>query len=273
MPFPVEKSCGTWKHDRHSDNYPQIMEKLGIPAEIVQKLEEATVSANYSLSGNKFTAKFEIMGKQHESTFTLGVEGEEHDPTVGRKRKITYTIEGDHLVSVYPDYNGSGTSLRLSRHFVDNDTIRSKPERPNKMPFPVEKSCGTWKHDRQSDNYPQIFEKLGIPAEMVQKLKGTTFSVNHSLSGDKFTSKFEFNGKPQESTFTLGVEGEEHDQTVGRKRKVTYTIEGDNLVSVFPDHDGKGTPMRVSRHFIDDDTIHIDVTVGGVEGWTTYKRC
>ncbi|XP_066285391.1 fatty acid-binding protein Fh15-like [Branchiostoma lanceolatum] len=141
------------------------------------------------------------------------------------------------------------------------------------MPFPVEKSCGTWKHHSHSDNYPQLMEKLGVPAEMVQKIQETTIPVNHSLSGDKFTSKFEFMGKTLENTFTLGVEGEEHDPTVDRKRKVTYTIDGENLVSVYADHDGKGTPMRVSRHFVDDDTIHIDVTVGDLDGWTISKRC
>ncbi|XP_035699829.1 fatty acid-binding protein type 2-like [Branchiostoma floridae] len=141
------------------------------------------------------------------------------------------------------------------------------------MPFPVDKSCGTWRHGSHSDNYPQIMEKLGVPAEMVKKIQEATFPVNHSLSGDKLTIKYEFMGKLQESTLTLGVEGEEDDPSVDRKRKVTYTMEGDNLVSVYPDRDGKGTSMRVSRHFVDDDTIHVDIKIGDLEGWTTSKRC
>ncbi|CAH1243505.1 fatty acid-binding protein, liver-like isoform X3 [Branchiostoma lanceolatum] len=141
------------------------------------------------------------------------------------------------------------------------------------MPFPVEKSCGSWKHNANSDNYQQIMEKLGVPAEMFKTLQESTFPVNASLSGDKYTAKVEFMGKVHEDTFTLGVEGEEDDPTVGRKRKVTYTIEGDNLVSVYPDHDGSGTSIRVSRHFVDDDTLHTDIKVGDLEGWTTAKRC
>ncbi|CAH1256741.1 Hypp1713 [Branchiostoma lanceolatum] len=116
-------------------------------------------------------------------------------------------------------------------------------------------------------------EKLGVPADMFENVKKATIPFNGSLSGNKFAIKFEFMGKTQESTFTLGVEGEEHDSTVGRKRKVTYTMEGDYLVTTYPDHDGSGTPMRVSRHLVDDDTIQIDVTVGGLEGWITSKRC
>ncbi|CAH1243502.1 Hypp7104 [Branchiostoma lanceolatum] len=109
---------------------------------------------------------------------------------------------------------------------------------------------------------------------MLQKLQKATFPVGKaSLSGDKFTSKYEYMGKTLESTFTLGVQGEEDDPAVGRKRKVTKTMEGDHLVSVYPDHDGSGTPMRISRHFVDDDTIHSDIKVGDLEGWMVSKRC
>ncbi|XP_066298479.1 fatty acid-binding protein 12-like isoform X1 [Branchiostoma lanceolatum] len=142
------------------------------------------------------------------------------------------------------------------------------------MPFPVEKSCGSWKHNANSDNYQQIMEKLGVPAEKFQKLQTGTFPVSASLSGDKYTSKVELMGEVREKTFTLGVESDDDDRLSGRKRKVTYTIEGDNLVSVFPDHDGSGTPVRVSRHFVDDDTIRTDIKVGDdLEGWVTTKRC
>ncbi|XP_078574657.1 fatty acid-binding protein Fh15-like [Branchiostoma floridae x Branchiostoma japonicum] len=141
------------------------------------------------------------------------------------------------------------------------------------MPFPVEKSCGTWKHGKHSDNYQEIMEKLGLPAEMFKKMQESSFPVSSSLSGDKFTSKVEFMGKSRESTFTFGVEGEEDDMSTGKKRKVTYTMEGDNLVSVYPDHDGKGTSVRLSRHFVDDNTIRTDIKVGDLEGWTTSNRC
>ncbi|XP_066298156.1 uncharacterized protein [Branchiostoma lanceolatum] len=127
MPFPVEKFCGTWKAEResHSDNFSRFWEGLGIPAEMVQKMREATFRLNASLSGDKFTFMYEIWGKQHEATFILGVEGEEGDPLVGGKRRVTYVIEGDYLVAMYPDYNGSGTAMRLSSQFIDDDTIRT----------------------------------------------------------------------------------------------------------------------------------------------------
>ncbi|XP_035699830.1 fatty acid-binding protein Fh15-like [Branchiostoma floridae] len=141
------------------------------------------------------------------------------------------------------------------------------------MPFPVEKCCGTWKHGSNSDNFPQIMEKLGIPSEMVNKVEEAIIPSKTFLSGDKLTITYEFLGETLESTFTLGVEGEEEDPTVGEKKKVTYTIEGDNLVAVYPDHDGKGTSVRLSRHFVDDDTMHFDIKVGDLEGWTTSKRC
>nr|ABF83552.1 fatty acid binding protein [Branchiostoma belcheri tsingtauense] len=140
------------------------------------------------------------------------------------------------------------------------------------MPFPVDKFCGTWKHGSHSDNYLQMMEKFGMSAEMLKKIQESTFPMNASLVGDKLTFKVEFEGKTYENNFTLGVEGEEEDATSGKKRKVTYTIEGDHLVSVYPDPDGKVT-SRVCRHFDDDDTIHTDIKAGDVEAWTKSKRC
>ncbi|CAH1242647.1 Hypp6923 [Branchiostoma lanceolatum] len=94
MPFPVEKFCGTWKAGSHSDNFSRFGERLGIPAEMVQKMREATFRLNASLSGDKFTFMYEIWGKQHEATFILGVEGEEGDPLVGGKRRVM--TDGEH---------------------------------------------------------------------------------------------------------------------------------------------------------------------------------
>ncbi|XP_078657777.1 fatty acid-binding protein, adipocyte-like [Branchiostoma floridae x Branchiostoma belcheri] len=141
------------------------------------------------------------------------------------------------------------------------------------MPFPVDKFCGTWKHGNHSDNYPEIMEKVGVTPEKFKKMQESSFPVNASLTGDKLCFKVEFMGKTWENNFTLGVEGEEEDAVTGRMRKVTYTIEGDNLISVYPDHDGKGLTARVCRHFVDDDTIHTDFKAGDVEGWTQSKRC
>ncbi|CAH1253359.1 Hypp1157 [Branchiostoma lanceolatum] len=141
------------------------------------------------------------------------------------------------------------------------------------MPFSVEKLCGTWKVGSQSDNFTQIMEKLGVPAEMIQKLREVKVPMNASLAGDKLKYKMEFMGKQQETTFNLGVEGEEDDPLVGGKRRVIYTIEGDHLVAVYPDYNGSGTSVRISHHLVDDDTIHTDMKAGDLEGWQVIKRC
>ncbi|XP_019632435.1 PREDICTED: fatty acid-binding protein 1, liver-like [Branchiostoma belcheri] len=140
------------------------------------------------------------------------------------------------------------------------------------MPFDVNKSTGKWKHGENSDNYKQIMEKLGVPSEMWDQLKDAEFPVNSSLSGNVMTSKVEAMGKTIENTFTLGVEGEETDP-MGTKRKVTYTMEGEDLVSVYPSHDGKGLTVTTRRHFVDDNTIRVAFKVGDLEGWATSKRC
>ncbi|XP_019632437.1 PREDICTED: uncharacterized protein LOC109476049 isoform X1 [Branchiostoma belcheri] len=140
------------------------------------------------------------------------------------------------------------------------------------MPFDVNKSTGKWKHGENSDNYKQIMEKLGVPPEMWDQLKDAEFPVNSSLSGNVMTSKLEFMGKTIENTLTLGVEGEETDP-MGMKRKVTYTMEGEDLVSVYQNYDGKGLTVHMTRHFVDDNTIRVTFKVGDLEGWATEKRC
>ncbi|XP_035699645.1 uncharacterized protein LOC118432223 [Branchiostoma floridae] len=122
------------------------------------------------------------------------------------------------------------------------------------MPFPVEKSCGTWKHGIHSDNYQQIMEKLGT-CVICNSFMARPWAIFRSSGLVVFKSSSSY----CIFKFWLG--------------KVTYTMEGDNLVSVYPDHDGKGTPMRVSRRFVDDDTMHTDFSVGDLEGWVTSKRC
>ncbi|XP_066285432.1 uncharacterized protein [Branchiostoma lanceolatum] len=143
----------------------------------------------------------------------------------------------------------------------------------HKMPFPVEKLCGTWKVRSLSASYPLIFEKIGVPAEMVQNLREAKIPMNASLAGDKFTHKMEFMGKQQETTFTLGVVGEEDDPFVGGKRRVVYTIEGDHLVALYPDYNKSGTSVRLSHHLLDDNTIHTDIKAGDLEGWHVLERC
>ncbi|XP_078674386.1 fatty acid-binding protein 12-like [Branchiostoma floridae x Branchiostoma belcheri] len=141
------------------------------------------------------------------------------------------------------------------------------------MPFDVKKFTGTWRHGECSDNYKQIMGKLGLlPPEMLDQMMGLEFPVHSSLSGNVITMKMTSMGKTVENTHTLGVECEETDPR-GTKRKVTFTMEGDSLISVYPNHDGKGLSVRNSSHFVDDNTMHVAFKVGDLEGWSTYKRC
>ncbi|XP_066298315.1 fatty acid-binding protein 1-like [Branchiostoma lanceolatum] len=140
------------------------------------------------------------------------------------------------------------------------------------MPFDVAKMSGKWKFDSFSDNYPQVMDKMGVPSDRFEKVRATEFPLDISLQGNVMTSKLVYLGKTIENSLTMGEEGEEND-TSGKKRMVTYTLEGDCLVSVYPDHDGKGLPVHTSRHFVDDDTIRMTIKAGDVEGWALIKRC
>ncbi|KAI8493713.1 Fatty acid-binding protein 12 [Branchiostoma belcheri] len=141
------------------------------------------------------------------------------------------------------------------------------------MPFDVNKATGTWKYGECSDNYKQIMEKFGLfSPEMLDQLMGAEFLIHCSLSGNVITFKLTSKGKTVENTYPLGVEGEETDFR-GTKRKVTSTIEGDSLISVYPNHDGKGLSFHITRHFVDDNTMHVAFKFGDLEGWSTYKRC
>ncbi|XP_078657346.1 fatty acid-binding protein 1, liver-like [Branchiostoma floridae x Branchiostoma belcheri] len=140
------------------------------------------------------------------------------------------------------------------------------------MSFDVAKMAGKWKYDSYSDNYPQVMEKLGVPKEGFEKLRVAEFPLDISLSGNVMTSKVVYDGKTIENRLTLGVEGEENDLS-GKKKRVTWTLEGDSLVSVHPDHDGKGLSVRTDRQYVDDDTIRTTIKAGDLEGWALIKRC
>ncbi|CAH1243060.1 FABP12 [Branchiostoma lanceolatum] len=139
------------------------------------------------------------------------------------------------------------------------------------MPFDLAKGTGTWKGSKHSDNHPEIMAKMGIPAEVQAMLKDAEFPVEMTVSGNTFTSKRTMLGKTSENTFTLGKECEEVDPT-GHKRMVTYTMEGDTLVSVHPNHDGKGLVVRQTRKWLDDKTIRTEYKVGDLEGWTEMQK-
>ncbi|CAH1243059.1 FABP12 [Branchiostoma lanceolatum] len=139
------------------------------------------------------------------------------------------------------------------------------------MPFDLAKGTGTWKGSKHSDNHPEIMAKMGIPAEVQAMLKDAEFPVEMTVSGNTFTSKRTMLGKTSENTFTLGKECEEVDPT-GHKRMVTYTMEGDTLVSVHPNHDGKGLVVRQTRKWLDDKTLRSEYKVGDLEGWTEMQK-
>ncbi|XP_066274352.1 fatty acid-binding protein, liver-like isoform X2 [Branchiostoma lanceolatum] len=140
------------------------------------------------------------------------------------------------------------------------------------MSFDIGKTNGTWRVSKTSDNYIQLLEKLGVPEDMAKKSLEAEYPLQMTVSGDTFSSKMEVLGKTVENSYTLGAEAMEED-ALGRTRKVIYTMEGDCLVSVYPDYDGAGMVFRHSRCFLDDNTLHLDMKVGDLEGWSESKRC
>ncbi|CAH1243067.1 Hypp7029 [Branchiostoma lanceolatum] len=139
------------------------------------------------------------------------------------------------------------------------------------MPFDLERSSGTWKIGKHSDNFKEIMMKLGVPAEALDMLITSEVSVECTVSGNTFTDKSTMLGKTTVNTFTFGEECEETDHT-GTKRKVTYTMEGDSMVFVYPNHDGKGLVVRQAMRWTDDKTIRHEYKVGDLEGWAEGQR-
>ncbi|XP_078575304.1 fatty acid-binding protein, liver-like [Branchiostoma floridae x Branchiostoma japonicum] len=139
------------------------------------------------------------------------------------------------------------------------------------MPFDIAKETGTWKASGNSDNYGEILQKLGVPPDMLPKVLEIEYSVEMSVSGDTFTYKITEFGQTSVNTFTLGVESEEKDAW-GTTRMVTYSMEGDSLVNTYPSVDGKGLKFSSARRFLDDNTIHTELKVGDLVGWSEAKR-
>ncbi|XP_066266010.1 gastrotropin-like [Branchiostoma lanceolatum] len=124
MPFDFEGSSGTWKVMKTSDNYPQVMQKLGMSAGDPEKLMQIEVWAEVKdLGDNKYSFKSKMMGLEMGNTFKLGEECEETD-FAGNKRRVTFTVEGDDLVAVYPNYDGQGLQVRQTRTRTDQNTMR-----------------------------------------------------------------------------------------------------------------------------------------------------
>ncbi|CAH1243073.1 Hypp7034 [Branchiostoma lanceolatum] len=122
MPFDVAKWNGTWKHSGRSDNYPQIMQKLGLSAEAIQKFQESEMTMGTSLSGDVLTVKVDFIGKTVTNTNTLGVEGVEEGIT-GKKTQSIWTMDGDCLVALYPNFDGNGLVVSQKRSFVDDNKM------------------------------------------------------------------------------------------------------------------------------------------------------
>ncbi|XP_066297873.1 fatty acid-binding protein, liver-like [Branchiostoma lanceolatum] len=144
------------------------------------------------------------------------------------------------------------------------------------MPFDLERSSGTWKIGKHSDNfketrYLKMSDSLGVPAEALDMLITSEVTVECTVSGNTFTDKSTMLGKTTVNTFTFGEECEETDHT-GTKRKVTYTMEGDSMVFVYPNHDGKGLVVRQAMRWTDDKTIRHEYKVGDLEGWAEGQR-
>ncbi|CAH1243586.1 Hypp7126 [Branchiostoma lanceolatum] len=123
MPFDFEGSSGTWKVMKTSDNYPQVMQKLGMSPGNLEKLMQIGVWSEVKDLGDKYSFKSKMMGLEMDNTFKLGEECEQTD-FAGTKRKVTFTVEGDDLVAVYPNFDGQGLHVRQTRTRTDQNTMR-----------------------------------------------------------------------------------------------------------------------------------------------------
>ncbi|XP_019632356.1 PREDICTED: fatty acid-binding protein, liver-like [Branchiostoma belcheri] len=124
MPYDLAKETGNWKGCGNSDNYGEILQKLGVPPDMVPKILEIEYSVEMTVSGDQFTYKITEFGQTSVNTFTLGVESEEQDAW-GTKRMVTYSMEGDSLVNTYPSVDGKGLHFRSCRRFLDDNTIHT----------------------------------------------------------------------------------------------------------------------------------------------------
>ncbi|XP_019632439.1 PREDICTED: fatty acid-binding protein, intestinal-like [Branchiostoma belcheri] len=140
------------------------------------------------------------------------------------------------------------------------------------MPFDLAKWNGTWKQGNRSDNYQQIMEKLGVPAEGIQKFMESELSMDATLSGNVLTTKVGFLGKTIENSNTLGQEGKETG-AMSNTIATVWSMEGDYLIAVYPDFDGKGLVVSQKRRFVDDNKIMTEMKAGDLEGWVEYIRC
>eukprot|EP00058_Branchiostoma_floridae_P018415 XP_002603904.1 hypothetical protein BRAFLDRAFT_130001 [Branchiostoma floridae] len=123
--FTRPKETGTWKASGNSDNYGEILQKLGVPPDMLPKVLEIEYSVEMSVSGDTFTYKITEFGQTSVNTFTLGVESEEKDAW-GTTRMVTYSMEGDSLVNTYPSVDGKGLKFSSARRFMDDNTIRTE---------------------------------------------------------------------------------------------------------------------------------------------------
>ncbi|CAH1271057.1 Hypp4548 [Branchiostoma lanceolatum] len=137
------------------------------------------------------------------------------------------------------------------------------------MPLDLETLSGTFKLCNKSDNLVQLLQKLGEPPQLIENLERVEMQLEIKVTGNNFTAKTTMMGMASVNTYTLGAECEEKGL---QNRKVTCTIQGDALVSDYPNHDGKGLVVRRSRRFLDDNTVRTEYKVGDLEGWYDFKK-
>ncbi|XP_019632355.1 PREDICTED: fatty acid-binding protein 2, liver-like [Branchiostoma belcheri] len=124
MPYDLAKETGTWTSGKSSDNWGECLQKLGVPADMIEQVKNEKYVVEVTVSGDSVTYKMTEFGETSVNTFTLGVEGDEKD-SMGT-RKVTHTLEGDLLVSNYPNFDGKGMKMRTVRRWIDDNTIHAE---------------------------------------------------------------------------------------------------------------------------------------------------
>ncbi|KAI8508962.1 hypothetical protein Bbelb_128100 [Branchiostoma belcheri] len=143
------------------------------------------------------------------------------------------------------------------------------------MSVAVAMFSGKWKYG-SGENHEAFMSAIGVPKELHQFASETVFYIECREEGGVITwaTTPEYLGAKHgtvTNVFRIGEEIEE-DTGDGKKKKCVYTWDGDKLVSTYPDWDGKGLKVTMSRALEGDSTSTV-MSAGDVTCTVVYLRC
>ncbi|XP_019645485.1 PREDICTED: fatty acid-binding protein homolog 6-like [Branchiostoma belcheri] len=121
MAASVVQFSGVWRH-QHSQNLEAFMAALGIPPSMRTRSKDFEPKVDVKEHNEGWiTWSTTANGKTTTNHFQLGSEFYE-DTGDGKKRKVVYFWDNDRLVSVFKDWDGTGTRLTISR-WIDGHNV------------------------------------------------------------------------------------------------------------------------------------------------------